>query len=256
MRLITLGTGTVVPDPERASACHWIEAGATSLLVDCGAGAIQSLARAGLAWGSLEHLLISHFHADHIGAIPSLVFALRHGLEAPREKPLDVWGPIGTRRLFQAWSRAVGVWLVRPGFPVRFHEIEPGEPSWIGDLRVSAIDTPHTDESLGFRFESECTALGYTGDTGPSDDLAHFFDAVDLLLAECSLPDDSEVDIHLTPSSLAHLASAAGAGRLAVTHVYPQLRVLDVPLLIGRAGYEGEVIMAHDGLELIVEGEV
>lgn len=252
MRLLTLGTGTVVPDPDRASACHWIEDGATGILADCGAGAVQSLARAGMPWGGVEHLLISHFHADHIGEIPSLIFALRHGLEVPREAPLDVWGPTGTEGLFDAWSRALGAWLVRPGFPVRLHEIEPGESLRIAGLSVSAMGTPHTDESLAYRFDGGGASLGYTGDTGPSDDLAHFFQGVDLLLAECSLPDELAVDIHLTPASLARLAAAAGAKRVAVTHVYPQLRVLDVPHLISRAGYEGEIIMAHDGLELIV----
>jgi len=255
MRLVTLGTGTVVPDPDRASACHWIEDGASRVLVDCGAGAVQSLARAGLPWSGLEHLLISHFHADHIGEIPSLLFALRHGLEVPRKAPLDVWGPTGTEHLFEAWSRALGAWLIRPGFPVRLHEIEPGESLRIGGLSVSAMGTPHTDESLAFRFDGGGVSLGYTGDTGPSDDLAHFFHGVDLLLAECSLPDDIGVQIHLTPSGLARLAAAAGARRLAVTHVYPQLRALDVPLLIGRAGYHGDVVMAYDGLELMVESE-
>ena len=256
MRLVTVGTGTVVPDPERASACHWIESGTTGILVDCGAGAVQGLARAGLAWGELRHLLVSHFHADHVGEIPALLFALRHALHPPRSRRLDVWGPRGTRRLFDALALALGSWLVKPGFPLRFHELEPGDPTRIGDLWVSAMETPHTEESLAFRFEGEATAIGYTGDTGPSDDLAHFFRGVDLLLAECSLPDDIAVDIHLSPRTLAHLAAAAGARRVVVTHVYPQLRALDVPILIEAAGYDGEIIMAHDGLELVVERAV
>ncbi len=256
MRLVTVGTGTVVPDPQRASACHWIESGTTTILVDCGAGAVQGLARAGLSWGELQHLLISHFHTDHVGEIPSLLFALRHALQPPRSKPLDIWGPMGTRRLFDALSLALGSWLVKPGFPLRFHEIEPGAPARIGDLWVSAVETPHTEESLAYRFEGEGTALGYTGDTGPSDDLAHFFRGIDLLLAECSLPDDIAIDIHLSPRGLARLAAAAGVRRLVVTHVYPQLGALDVPVLIERAGYEGEVIMAHDGLDLIIGGAV
>jgi len=256
MRLVTVGTGTVVPDAERASACHWLESESTGILVDCGAGAVQGLARAGLPWGGLQHLLISHFHTDHIGEIPSLLFALRHGLQPPRQLPLDIWGPKGTRRLFDAIARALGSWLVEPGFPVRFHEIAPGEPARIGDLWVSAAETPHTEESLSYRFEGEGVAFGYTGDTGPNDDLGHFFRGVDLLLAECSLPDDLAVDIHLSPTGLARLAAAAGVRRLAVTHVYPQLRALDVPRLIAQAGYEGEIILAHDGLELTVGASV
>lgn len=256
MRLVTVGTGTVVPDPERASACHWIASEATDILVDCGAGAVQGLARSGLPWGGLRHLLVSHFHTDHVGEIPSLLFALRHALQPPRSEALDIWGPKGTRRLFDRLSRALGSWLVEPGFPVRFHEVDPEQPVRIGDLWVSAAGTPHTDESLAYRFEGGGVALGYTGDTGPSDDLAHFFRGVDLLLAECSLPDDMALNIHLSPAGLARLAVAAGAKRLAVTHVYPQLRVLDLAALIEQAGYGGEIIIARDGVELIVEAEV
>jgi ribonuclease BN (tRNA processing enzyme) len=250
MRLVTVGTGTVVPDPERASACHWIEHGETRLLVDCGAGALQGLARARLAWAEVGHLIISHFHADHIGEIPSLIFALRHALETPRRAPLDIWGPAGTVRLFAAWADALGSWLVEPGFEVVIRELQPGSSVDMGGVQVWAARTPHTDESIALRFEAPESVLGYTGDTGPSEELGDFFQGVDLLLAECSLPDELVADIHLSPTHLASLATAAGARRVAVTHLYPQLRRLDVPGLIRRAGYSGEIIMVTDGSEI------
>lgn len=250
MRLVTVGTGTVVPDPDRASACHWIEHASTRMVTDCGAGALQGLARARLPWGEFDHLVISHFHADHIGEIPSLFFALRHGLEVPRGRPLDVWGPSGTRRLFDAWAEALGSWMLEPGFSVTIHELAPGVPAQIGAVRARPHSTPHTDESLAFRFEADGAALGYTGDTGPDEALAEFFRGVDLLLAECSLPDELVADNHLSPARLARLASDAGVDRLVVTHVYPQLMALDAPQLIRSAGYSGEITMAHDGLEL------
>lgn len=252
MRLVTVGTGTVVPDSERASACHWIEHGQTRLLVDCGAGALQGLARCSLAWADVDHLIISHFHTDHIGEIPSLIFALRHALETPRRAPLAVWGPAGTGRLFAAWADALGAWLVQPGFEVAIHELQPGSSVDAGGVQVGIANTPHTDESVALRFEADGSALGYTGDTGPSQELGEFFLGVDLLLAECSLPDELAVDIHLSPTSLARLAKDAGVRRLAVTHVYPQLRRLNVQELIRRAGYQGEVIMVTDGSELRV----
>jgi ribonuclease BN (tRNA processing enzyme) len=250
MRLVTVGTGTVVPDADRGSACHWIEHDEARLLVDCGAGALQGLARAGLAWADLGHLVISHFHADHIGEIPSLIFALRHALEMPRRAPLGVWGPAGTARLFAAWAEALGSWLVEPGFDMAIHELLPGDSAGIDGLEVQAKKTPHTDESLALRFEGGGSALGYTGDTGPSEGLGEFFRGVDLLLAECSLPDDLVADFHLSPTRLARLATEAAVRRLAVTHVYPQLRRLDVPGLIRRAGYSGEIIVVSDGSEL------
>ena len=82
--------------------------------------------------------------------------------------------------------------------------------------------------------------------------LAEFFRGVDLLLAECSLPEELVGDNHLSPERLAEIATAAEASRLAVTHVYPQLGRLDVPELLRAAGYEGEITMVTDGLEMIV----
>ena len=252
MRLVTVGTGTVVPDPDRASACHWVEHAHTRVLVDCGAGALQGLARTGLAWGEIDHLVISHFHADHIGEIPSLIFALRHGLMVPRARPLHVWGPEGTDRLFRSWSDALGSWLIEPGFDLTCHELRPGTAEVIGDLHLRVASTPHTDESVAYRFEAGKRALGYTGDTGPDQGLAQFFKGVDLLLAECSLPDEIVGDNHLSPSRLGRLALDAGVNRLVVMHVYPQLQALDVPELIRACGYSGAVTMAHDGLAIEV----
>lgn len=252
MRLITLGTGTVVPDPERASACHWIEDASTRLLVDCGAGALQSLARSRLPWEAIDHLVLSHFHADHIAEIPSLLFAMQHGVAEPRTRTLVVWGPEGSQQLFDAWAIAHGSWITDPGFEVRIEELQPGGRAAAGTLSLEVTGTPHTEESIALRLEGDGRVMGYTGDTGPSEALAEFFRDVDLLLAECSLPDDMAADNHLSPASLATLARAAHVERLAVTHVYPQLRRNDVAALIRRAGFDGDIIMMEDGTELQV----
>lgn len=250
MRLVTVGTGTVVPDPERASACHWVESGADCAILDCGAGALQGLARAGLPWGMANHLIISHFHADHIGEIAPLIFAMRHGLALPRTAPLQVWGPRGSERLFANLAAAFGEWVTEPGFVVAVNELDPADEARLGELRLSVRATPHTEESLALRIVSGRATLGYTGDTGPDEGLSEFFAGVRVLLAECSLPDDLVAENHLSPGSLGRMAAAAGVERLVVTHVYPQLAGEDVPALIRRAGYAGTVIMAHDGMEV------
>lgn len=258
MKLTIVGSGTAAPTPERVCSGYFIEAGDDTLLMDCGAGVVHGMARLGLPWHGLDHLLISHFHNDHTGDLPMLLFALKHGLRSRREKPLSIWAPRGIGERMKAMAAAFGDHVADPGFPMVIREVGPGDEFAIGPLLVEAASTPHTAHSLAYRLTDPRDGpgreggLGYTGDTGPSTGLAAFMWGVDVLIAECALPDDQAIPIHLSPSSLAALASDAAPGRLVVTHVYPQLDALDPVAQVRAAGWEGETMRAEDGLELVM----
>ena len=210
------------------------------------------MARLGLPWHGLSHLFLTHFHADHVGALPGLFFAFRHGIHPPRTlDPLEVWGPPGTRALFEGLAAVLGDFFMDPGFPVSIREMVPGGEVVTGDLVVTCRDVPHTPESMALRVTaaSGTPALVYTGDTGPDEGLADFCRDVDLLVGECSLPDDLVGENHLSPSRLARLARRARARRVVATHVYPQFRCsTDVAALILESGYAGPVELAREGL--------
>lgn len=255
MRLTIVGSGTAAPESDRVCSGYWVDAGGTRVLMDCGPGVVHHLARFGLPWDRLDHLLISHFHTDHIGDIPMLLFAMKWGVPASRERPLTVWGPAGLRDRLRRMAEAFGDHVTDPGFPVEIRELEPGQSGLAGDVALETIRTPHTDESLAYRLETEDAALGYTGDTGPSEDVARFLAGTHILIAECSLPDEDAIDTHLTPSRLAAMASVAMPGRLVVTHVYPQQAGRDLVGLLRSAGWTGETVRAHDGSVLEASGE-
>jgi ribonuclease BN (tRNA processing enzyme) len=73
---------------------------------------------------------------------------------------------------------------------------------------------------------------------------------VDVLVAECSLPESLAWERHMTPAGIAALARAVAPGRLVLTHVYPQLDRNALPALVRGAGWDGEVMVADDGLTL------
>lgn len=250
MKLTIVGSGTAAPEAGRVCSGYWVEADDGRLLLDCGAGVVHGMARLRLSWPELDHLLITHFHNDHIGDVPMLLFALKHGVRPPREKPLSVWAPHGIGERMKAMEAAFGDHVADPGFPVVIREVAPGDDFAIGGLAVRAVSTPHTDRSLAYRLTDDAVSLGYTGDTGPSAAVGTMMAGVDTLIAECSLPDDDAIETHLSPSSLAAMARRAAPGRLVVTHVYPQLDALGAVGRVRAAGWEGETIRAEDGTTL------
>jgi ribonuclease BN (tRNA processing enzyme) len=92
----------------------------------------------------------------------------------------------------------------------------------------------------------------YTGDTGPSADLARWARGCDLLLAECSLPDERALAIHLTPSQAGTLAREADAKSLVLTHFYPLVEAAQ-PARRAAERYAGPVAAARDGDRFVIE---
>ncbi len=252
MHLITAGTGTAAPHPRRASPAHWVEHGEVRLLMDCGAGAVHRLAEFGLAWPAITHVALTHFHLDHVGEVPALVFALKYTVLPPRKDPLTILGPAGTRALLDRLAAAHGDFLTDPGFPLVVRELVPGDEVALGfGLALTLHPTPHTAESVGFAVTGPQGRLVYTGDTGPSPALGDWARGCDLLLAECSLPEAMAIETHLTPRGVGALARRAEAKRLVLTHLYPPVEQVDILGEVGRE-YGGPAVIASDGNEFRV----
>ena len=247
MDLTVLGSGTVAPTGERTAAAHWLETGTVRLLLDCGAGMLHRAAQFRIPWPETTHVAITHFHVDHWGELPFFLFALRWGAEPPRTKPLTVLGPSGLRSRLVLLSGAYGDWVTVPEYPLEIVELQPGERYQLSsEVELEAWKVPHTRESLAYGIRSQGRRLVYTGDTGYCDELAAWAEDCDLLLAECSLPDQEGIDLHLTPSRVAALARAARARRLVLTHFYPVFGDAD-PASEAAKGFEGEIVAAKDG---------
>lgn len=253
LALTVLGSGTVAPTAERAAPGHWVEAGDVRLLLDCGAGVLRSAAIHGVPWETVTHVALSHFHADHWGELPHLLFALRWGIEPARTDPLVLLGPVGLAGRLGHLGRAFGDWIEEPGYPLEVIELPPeGSRQLSADVALAWTRTRHTEESLAFAVRHAGRRLVYTGDTGPAPWLATWAEGCDLLLAECSLPDDRPMAIHLTPSQAGELAREAKCKSLVLTHFYPPVETAQ-PARGAAARYAGPIAAAQDGDRFVIE---
>lgn len=247
MRFTTLGTGTISLTPGRACAGYLLETPATRLLIDCGSGITRRLVELGMDWPAITHVALSHFHIDHHGDLPTLIFAWKYGLLPPRSAPVEIIGPVGLSGLLERLATAYGSWVMAPGFPLTVREIQPTDVIELPDgVRLTCHAVPHTPESVAYSMERDGHRVVYTGDTGPSAELASWARGCDLLVCECSLPTPMSIPEHLTPEQCGELAAAADAKQLVLTHFYPPVEAVDIRALVG-ARYAGPVTLAHDG---------
>lgn len=262
VRVTVLGSGTLVPDDARRSACHLVEGlsrggdAEWTILLDCGFGALHGLPRFGVDPRVVSHLVLSHFHLDHVGDLAPLLFTYTHAPPAPRQDPFTLIGPPGLGALLQSLEQAYGEFVVSPPFPLEVVEVardgvweDPG-----GRFVLRASPTRHTPHSVAWRVE--CTSgrvVGYTGDTGPMEGLGDFLAGSDLLIAECAFTDPSPWDGHLSPRGVAALAAEARPGLLVLTHLYPDVDRNALPGRIREGGWEGPMVVASDGDSWLLE---
>ena len=136
MRFCSLGSGSA----GNAMLLHWLHEGRDRhLLLDCGFSERElahRLANRGLSIASLDAILITHEHGDHLGKAPSI--------SSKHQVPL--WSSFGTLRpLLQ--SPLGG----EPSFPYR--RLQPGACYALHGLTVEAVAVPHdASEPVQFIF--------------------------------------------------------------------------------------------------------
>jgi len=87
-----LGTGGMMPLPNRFLTSMLCRIGGSMLMIDCGEGTQVTLKKLGWGFKNIDGIAITHFHADHISGLPGLLLAIGN---AAREKPLRMFGPPG-----------------------------------------------------------------------------------------------------------------------------------------------------------------
>ena len=101
-QVVLMGTGTPLPDPERAGPCTAIVVNGTPYLVDLGTGVVRRAAAArnkdvkALEPINLKIGFITHLHSDHtLGVADVLLTPWVMG----RKEPFELYGPPGTRTM-------------------------------------------------------------------------------------------------------------------------------------------------------------
>jgi len=147
-----------------------VECGSSRLLLDCGFGiaeTVRRLRRLGVEPDTLDAVLVTHEHADHVGGAAR--FARRHDL--PVYLSYGTWVAAGEAA---AWGEVV--------------IIDSHSPFAVGDIEVRPFPVPHdAREPTQFTFGDGSRRLGVLTDTGMSTPhIEQMLSGADALVLECN----------------------------------------------------------------------
>ncbi|MBC2581864.1 ribonuclease Z [Clostridium sp. DJ247] len=134
-----LGCGGSMPVPNRNLTSMLASYKGRKLLIDCGEGTQVSLKMLGWGMKTIDVILFTHFHADHIAGLPGLLLTIAN---SGRVEPLTIIGPKGL------WDVVNGLRVIAPVLPYKIDLIEfdgRGRASKnIGDFFINIMSVDHT----------------------------------------------------------------------------------------------------------------
>jgi ribonuclease BN (tRNA processing enzyme) len=236
-----------VPSQIRRPTSLLVEGGGEDVLIDCGPGVLQAMEDRGRSYHGIHRVLLTHFHPDHTLGLGHLFSALKSDVAVPDNHWLVIYGPEGLTEFIASWDVLYG--KIVPGEDkLSLITLEPGYEADIGDMLVTAGPASHGGRTaVSYRLDHMGRSVVYTGDTAFSEELVEFSSGADLLVSECSFPDESPVEGHMTPAMVGEMAFSAGVKRVLLVHMYPFFGESD-PAAEVRRKFTGEVITGRDGL--------
>jgi len=271
LRVTLLGTGNPNPGMERFGPSILVETGDKKYVFDVGRGAIQRLTELGIAYDQIDGVFFTHLHSDHVVGFPDLW--LTGWLLSRRDRPLNVFGPVGTQRMLEhlteAYSFDISLLNTDDGVPLagsQFKVTEVGDGFEMADegVIIRAFDVDHRpiDPALGFRIDVGQRSVALSGDTRYSESLIEAVAGVDVLIHEVIAV--SEARATLRPWVVAHHTTAVEAGRifsqvspaLAVyTHVITDQSLAEIEERT-RTTYDGPLVIGEDLMSFDIGEEV
>ena len=273
MDIVLTGTGSPLPDANRAGPSTLVKAGDTHILVDAGRGVVMRMTGAGSMPPFLAGVLITHLHSDHVCALNDVI--TMQWVMTQGNATLQIYGPVGTAQFVERQIHALEPDI---GYRIAHHdvlteppkvevtELEPGDSFAVNDVQITTAATQHApvQPTIGFRLEHEGVTAALVGDTIPCEGVDELAAGADVYVQTVIRRDIVEMipnpmmqdilDYHSGVVEAAQTAARVGAKRLALTHMVPAPSPEQYSEWIARAGehFDGEVLIGDDLMTITV----
>ena len=275
LHLYVCGSGSPMPDAQRAGPCLAVLAGKQAFIFDAGSGSIRKLQRMGFPMPRLQAAFLTHLHSDHIDGLGELL--LQAWVAGGRAAPLPVYGPAGTDKVIGGLRTA---YEIDEGYRIAHHGPKVVHPTGFGGnaqvialpqgtdaqivydqagVKITVIRVKHApiEPAFAYRIDYKGRSIALSGDTVYSPSFTAAARGADLMLHEAlnkrmiaalgeqlagrgqarnaQIMHDIQ-NYHASPEDAARSAREAGVRALVLYHLVPAPPArLIEPLFLGDA---------------------
>jgi len=214
MKLTVLGNNGPFPAAGGACSGYLLRNGTANIMIDCGNGTLANLQKL-IGLEELDVIILTHLHNDHISDMHVLKYAVQiKRMRGLFSKMLKVYAPPEPAEEFDR---------LKTGDLFEFEAINDDTCLVIGGMELSFAQMVHPSMDYAVSVMHEGKKFVYSGDTSWTEKLIGFAAGADLLMLDSGLleKDLTKGAPHLTAAQCGTAAAKAGAGKLLLTHLWP-----------------------------------
>ncbi len=141
-----LGTGGMMPLPDRFLTSLMLRLEGRMMVIDCGEGTQVTMKQLGWGFKNIDVICFTHYHADHISGLPGLLLTIGN---SSRTEPLTIAGPKGLLKVYE------GLKTICPELPfaVNLVELEPDGELSVGVFNIKSLKVNHKITCYAYRVD-------------------------------------------------------------------------------------------------------
>ncbi len=142
-----LGTGGMMPLPNRFLTALLVRYNGKCVLIDCGEATQIAMKKKGLSAKPIDVMCFTHYHADHISGLPGMLLTMGN---AERTEPLLMVGPKGLEKVVKSLR------IIAPELPfeIQYRELTEDESSFtvegMPEFTITAFKVNHNITCYGY----------------------------------------------------------------------------------------------------------
>lgn len=215
IRLTCFGKYGPYPKANCACSSYMLTYNGKNIILDLGCGSLpRVLSKIDIS--KIDALVLSHLHADHMGDVLTLRYALAAAKKlGKRGMPLPVYLPK---------EPLVESELISGNEMIQANYISDGSKYYICGMDVQFALMPHSVPSYAMSFVAGGKKFVYSGDTSYNKSLIDFAAGANMLLIEAAFLSENmpENAPHVSAAEAAKIGKEANAQKVLLTHIFPE----------------------------------